>query len=351
MGELLRIRASVSAPSHLVGQNRLYLQDETGGILVTVPDSAQSYSLGDVIEATGSAGAYFGERRLRVDASGLRFVSEGPQPQTTNIATSDVGAETEGKLVRIEGVVTRSSKPAVWLDDVSGEAQARVADSTGITWPSPRKGDTLTVVGVVSSFNGGYRVLPRYDSDMMLTRRPTPTPQPTQTPLPTGTPQPTPTAGADPSPTPTGTPTPTVTPNPDPTVSPGPDPTATANPAPRTVTVSEARALPAGEVVRVVGVVTSPAHLVGARRLYIQDDTAGILVTVPNDSPSYTSGDVVRVDGRTGTYFGERALRSEAGGVAVLSDGEGLEPTAARTGDVGPETEGSLVRLRGEVVG
>ncbi|MEJ7654943.1 MAG: hypothetical protein WKH64_17215, partial [Chloroflexia bacterium] len=138
---------------------------------------------------------YFGERALRSEAGGVTRVSDGDLPEPVSIRTGQVGPDTEGSLVQLKGEVVGSSKPGVRLDDGSEEARARVADTTGIAWPSPRKGDTLTVIGVVSSFNGSFRGLPRVASDLALQREP----EPTSSPAPTATPEPP--DGGDPDPT------------------------------------------------------------------------------------------------------------------------------------------------------
>jgi len=284
---------------------------------VTVPENSPSHTLGDVVQVEGRTGAYFGEQAPHSEAGGVIKTADGDLPEPVNVRTGDVGPDTEGSLVRLDGEVVSASKPRVRLDDGSGEARVRVADTTGIVWPSPRKGDALTVIGVASSFNEGFQVLPRFEDDLALEREP----EPTSSPAPTATPEP-----------------------PD-----GGDSDPTATPEPPTVPISVARSLADGVVVRIVGSVTAPSHLVGPGRLYVHDDAAGILVLIPDASPPYRPGDVLRVEGAADSYYGERALRAADGGVQRLDAGEPPEVRTMRTGEVGPRTEGLLVRVRGSV--
>lgn len=320
-GDLVAVRGTITAPAHLLGARRLYVQDATGGILVIVPEEFASAAPGGIVEVTGETGAHFGERALRATVEGGRVqaIGRGDPPAPRGIRTAELGAATEGLLVRVEGEVTSANKPGFRLDDGSGEGQVRVGDSTGIPWPSPRKQDTARVTGIVSSFNGGFRLLPRYAGDIALTRHEEPDPTPT--------------------------PTPTPTPDPDATPAPTPDPEPAPPPL---VSIAEARAARADDPVRIRGTVTAPPHRLGSPRLYLQDGTAGILVAAPEDMRPLALGQVVEVAGAPGTYYGERALR-DIGEITVVGSRPPPEPRTIRTGEVGPDVEGLLVRLRGAV--
>ncbi len=309
-GEPVSVRGIITAPAHTLGAKRLYVQDDSGGILVMVPQGSQTYEVGRVVEVTGIPGSYFGERAIRtqVDGGGVTARGAEPEPEPREIASGDVGPETEGSLVRIEGTVAAVAKPNVRVDDGSGEARVRVAGSTDIVWPSPRKHDQLTAVGIVSSFNGSYRPMPRYDRDLVVVRH-------------------------EPPPTPTQEPSATPTPEPPPPL----------------VSISAARADNTRGVVRIRGSVTAPAHLLGKRRLYIQDGAAGILVVVPEgEGGALRPGSMVEVTGKPGTYFGERALR-DGRDVTLLATRAPPTPRKLSTGHIGVATEGLLVEVRGPV--
>jgi len=65
-------------------------------------------------------------------------------------------------------------REAIRLDDGSGEARVYIKKATGIEKPWVEKGQELGVVGIVSQYatkapyEGGYRLLPRYQSDFIL---------------------------------------------------------------------------------------------------------------------------------------------------------------------------------------
>ena len=70
--------------------------------------------------------------------------------------------------MRVAGSVQRWDTDDIYLDDGSGLAQVRVRESTEIARPKLVKGQFLTVQGVVTQYNGSFRVLPRYQRDLSL---------------------------------------------------------------------------------------------------------------------------------------------------------------------------------------
>jgi len=295
-GRQVHVEGTVTAPAHLLGAKRLYVQDSTGGILVVVPEETPTFAPGDILAVRGTTGSYFGERALRAETPGGGVLPTGSTDPLSakHIASGEVGPATEGLLVQVAGELTEVAKPGVRVDDGSGAARVHIVDSTGIAWPSPRRGDTLAVVGIVSTFNRSYRVLPRYDADLTLTRP--------------------------------------------------------SEPPPPLVSVADARQSAPDRRVVIRGAVTAPPNLVGAGRMYVQDDSAGVLVIVPEDVRAFAPGDQVEIVGTTDTFFGERALRAE-GAPRFRSRGQAPQPEVVPAAALAPSTEGSLVRLDGAVTG
>lgn len=141
---------------------------------------------------------------------------------------------------------------------------------------------------------------------------------------------------------------------PPPTAEPTRQPPVSAAPSgPRRAGVAEARSLPAGTEVTVEGWVTVPPGVLSASAFYIQDATAGVRVYVQQGQPPVLMlGDLVRVTGKTGTFYREVEVRVRGPEQVVrLGPGEPPSPTTIRTGQVGPAHEGMLVSLVGRVTG
>ena len=121
-----------------------------------------------------------------------------------------------------------------------------------------------------------------------------------------------------------------------------------AEPDPRITTVAGARELGPGATVRVVGVVSVPPGVFDGG-FAIQDGTGGIWVLPPPDVLRLRLGQRVRVQGTLDNPNGQLAIQPMAIGEA--GDRDAPTPRTVRTGELGEQDEGWLVRVRGRVTG
>ncbi|MGQ9628132.1 MAG: lamin tail domain-containing protein, partial [Anaerolineae bacterium] len=164
----------VTVPPDLLESKRMYVQDLTGGIQVYLKGGGfPSMAEGDWVEIIGWMADYHGEREIRIATPADAMLLSGnrrplaPQP----IRTGQVGEEYEGLLVQIKGRATGCEEDKLYLDDGSGPAEVYFK-SYAIRRPRAEEGQIFTVTGVVSQYApkkpymGGYRLLPRYESDI-----------------------------------------------------------------------------------------------------------------------------------------------------------------------------------------
>lgn len=94
----------------------------------------------------------------------------------TPVDTGDVGEDTEGLLIVVEGTITRGPTNdlpfgySVFVDDGSGETQVFIPASTGINpfrLPYIEPGRELRVRGFGGQFEAQYEVLPRILTDVL----------------------------------------------------------------------------------------------------------------------------------------------------------------------------------------
>lgn len=118
------------------------------------------------------------------------------------------------------------------------------------------------------------------------------------------------------------------------------------------LTVSAARALPAGEQVTVEGQVTvAPGTFrsaTGEEGFALQDDTGGLYVQLASRL-DLTLGAHVRVRGTLAEVAQQRVLTSDAASVQRLEGTRERSPQDTRTGEVREATEGLLVRVTAPV--
>lgn len=136
----------------------------------------------------------------------------------------------------------------------------------------------------------------------------------------------------------------------------GPSPRAAnwekAPAGPLTVKIFDAKRLTYNAWVRVKGHVTAPPGILGARMMYIQDNTSGILIYLPKDfRDTLILGDRVEVVGNLRTFHEEFEIAvDERSDVKLLEHGTPLPPLPIATTSLLEPYEGMLVMLQGQAV-
>jgi DNA/RNA endonuclease YhcR with UshA esterase domain len=161
------IEGQVTAPPGLFGKDTLYMQDATAGIRIYLRSGEiGTLAEGDWVRVTGKVDTYYGEFEIVVSQPSDIVVLRHEAPlKSTRIKTGAVNATNEGHLVQIDGKVTRFG--SVFVDDGTGEAKVYVRESTGIKMPKLRKGQIVTVIGIVGRYQETWELLPRYASDIV----------------------------------------------------------------------------------------------------------------------------------------------------------------------------------------
>ena len=121
---------------------------------------------------------------------------------------------------------------------------------------------------------------------------------------------------------------------------------------PLTVKIGEAKQLTNGAWVKITGHVTSPPGLLGARIMYVQDETAGTLIYLPKDHGlSFALGDKVRIEGNVKSFRGEfEIVVRRPDKVRHLEPGQPPPPLPIHTTSLLEPYEGLLVQLQGAAV-
>ncbi|MBI4301863.1 MAG: LPXTG cell wall anchor domain-containing protein, partial [Chloroflexi bacterium] len=113
--------------------------------------------------------------------------------------------------------------------------------------------------------------------------------------------------------------------------------------------ISLARAAPLGTKVYLRAQVSAPPNLMGARSMYVQDESGGLRVYVQHgDFPDLSLGDWALLTGDMIEQRGEQVIRIFAAYDAILlSSGAPPPPWSIATTKVGEENEGRLVIVEG----
>jgi hypothetical protein len=94
---------------------------------------------------------------------------------------ADIGESLEGRLVSFSGIVSGWQGDSIFLSDPNqpNTEAVRVTVRSSLEWRRPyvNKGERWQVTGIVSQFarespwNGGYRVLVRYKTDLVKVKK------------------------------------------------------------------------------------------------------------------------------------------------------------------------------------
>ena len=132
---------------------------------------------GDWVLVRGRLRSFRGELEAVVDRPDQVWrYAEGTPVQPLPIRAYDIGETLESRLVTFTGMVTGWQGDSIYLcDPERPEIDARVTVRSSLGWRRPyvNEGEWWQVTGVVSQFakehpwNGGYRVLVRYEHDLV----------------------------------------------------------------------------------------------------------------------------------------------------------------------------------------
>jgi len=167
-GTTIQTEGIVSAPPGVLGKNIFYVAGSGIQVYASSGDFP-AIKLGDTVQLTGELSSNRGEARLKIaDTDAIKKTKSAAPPIPHQVATGEIDEAWEGSLVIIQGHVTETSGDTFFVDDDSGEVKVAVLTATHIDKPKMKKGDAVTITGIVSETTTGYRVLPRFQEDIRL---------------------------------------------------------------------------------------------------------------------------------------------------------------------------------------
>ncbi|HEX8494005.1 MAG TPA: hypothetical protein VF658_14260 [Pyrinomonadaceae bacterium] len=189
LGTIVTIEGSVTVASGAfkasVADEGFAIQDKSGGIYVSM-STGLGLLVRQRVRLTGKLAESLGLLVIvPVDAQAIEVRGQrGSEVKPENVLTGKIGETTEGRLVKVKGMMTRevvSDLPygfRLFLNDGSGEIQVFVSASTKIDLSKLQMGQRLSVTGFSGQYKDHYEVSPRSQADIRLliprNRRPPP---------------------------------------------------------------------------------------------------------------------------------------------------------------------------------
>ncbi|MBA7496084.1 hypothetical protein ES702_06682 [subsurface metagenome] len=114
-----------------------------------------------------------GEKRIKISKTeDIEILSQASIPQAKKIKTGEAG-NFEGFLIQVTGRIVQLSGSTFYIDDGSGKIRIYISKNTGIKKPKMKKGDWVTIIGIVSQAKSGFRILPRFLKDIIMGKKAT----------------------------------------------------------------------------------------------------------------------------------------------------------------------------------
>jgi len=173
-GQTVTVEGAIYVVKGTYNSGTHYIQGATGGINF-FDSAAPALTYGDVVQVTGTVGAYGGE--INISNPTIVFVSSGPEvtPTVTDIQTVLHGAagdpsdeyETVGNFVRVTGTVATKATSNFTITDFTDTLIVYIDSDTGIDIGAVDVGDTYQVDSPCVVYNGTIELKPRRQSDLV----------------------------------------------------------------------------------------------------------------------------------------------------------------------------------------
>lgn len=157
------IEEAVIAPPGLFDRRTMYVN----GLQIYQNDGDfPELSIGDFIRVTGAIGLAYGEKRLKItDQKAIQILGHQetePEPVNWSNLTEQVG-----RLVRVEGSILEDAGDRLILTQNDEELSVVLKKNVALSSSEIAVGSRYAIVGVLTSYNGTIRLLPRSESDII----------------------------------------------------------------------------------------------------------------------------------------------------------------------------------------
>jgi len=166
----ISLQGIMSVAADIFGKNIIYLVDvvdaSAGLQLYSTKVDFSAFSFGDVLEVKGRLSAIQGESRLLVDQVSVLGRADLLTPSLINIG--DLNDDLVGGLISVSGEAVEKKGSNLYLDDGTGEIRVYFKKDASIKLPEIKEGYQMSVSGILSLTNSGYRLLPRSNDDINI---------------------------------------------------------------------------------------------------------------------------------------------------------------------------------------
>lgn len=162
-----KVTGTVLVEPGILGSQIFYLQEENIQVYSYKKDFPQ-VSVGDIVEVIGEISEGTEEKRIKTKTKNdIKIIGHKNELIPIPVLLSDIDELYLSQLVKVAGEVIEIKGSYIFIDDGTSEAKIYLKQSTGISKSFFKEGEKIELVGIVSKSGNDYRILPRYETDIL----------------------------------------------------------------------------------------------------------------------------------------------------------------------------------------
>jgi hypothetical protein len=177
-GTQTEVTGAVTVLPGVLGKQFFYLQIGQAAIQVFKNDAAfPVLKVGQVVHVKGELSTSGTERRLKITSTGtIEVATEGMIPEPTTKTISELTPELNGTLLKISGTLSHVTADELELEKDGAKLTVGIGQYTNIDTSALTAGMKLQVTGILRTFSGGLKLMPRSQADVVIEEVAEPTP-------------------------------------------------------------------------------------------------------------------------------------------------------------------------------
>lgn len=168
-----KLTGSLTALPGQIYTDKIYVQDQSGGLMVRLPDEFSSdLNIGENIQVCGYHNEYYQEDEFVISNTRSIIILDSTSP-VNPIPVESVNESLVGSLARIEGTISENSSTAITVQTQSEEIKVKLSHLS--LEQEKSKGDQVEILGILTRYGDNkdgspyYRLVPRTIEDVDIT--------------------------------------------------------------------------------------------------------------------------------------------------------------------------------------
>lgn len=167
-GDLIETTGVVAAEPGILGKQIFYLN---GAQIYMHSQNFPDLKIGDAVILTGEISITNQQLKIKIKNRDDIFpLSRQEELTPMHLLIEDANKNFISRLISLSGEIVEKKGNTLWLDDKTGEIMIYVNKYTNIDLKQFQEGNFIEIAGMLNITKNGFRLLPRYSSDIKITK-------------------------------------------------------------------------------------------------------------------------------------------------------------------------------------